>query len=225
MITWFNAKMIKVKGSFNILIKLLHICLFVLLAIGMIHCNYTQKETPTKKTAQQTAPPGREEPRLVYDDNGNITERHAKSYRKSDGSVRSVDSYFYKYDRKNKLIEEIKESFTAKGELIYKNKSVFTYDKKDQKTEMQFFAYDKNDSLQRQARTTFEYNYAGYQVVEKSYFSDGNLKGEIIREPDEKGDLISEEFIHYNPDGSKKDHKKYYYTAYGLDRTEDLMEQ
>lgn len=191
----------------------------------MIFCNFAHKETPQKKATKQIAPPVSEEPRIVYDEKGNITERHAKSYTNSDGSVRSVDSYFYKYDRKNKLIEEIKESFTLEGELIYKNKSVYTYDSKDQKIEMQFFAYDKNKSLQRQARTTFEYNDAGYQVIEKSYFSNGTVKGEIIREPDEKGDLISEEFIHYNLDGSKKDHKKYYYTAYGLDRTEDLMEE
>lgn len=220
-----NVKMVEVKKSFNILIKLLNICLLILLAFVLIHCNNIQKETPLKKATKQIAPPVREEPRLVYDKKGNITERYAKSYRKSDGSVRSVDSYYYKYDKRDNLIEETKESFTVAREFIYKNKSVYTYTKKDQKAEKLYYVYDINDSLQHQAKTTFEYNDVGYLVIERSYFIDGTVKGEIIREPNEKGDLISEEFIHYNPDGSKKDHKKYYYTAYGLDRTEDMMEE
>lgn len=190
-----------------------------------MQCDNTQTETSSQKTTQQIAPPEREKPRLIYDNNGNITERHAKSYRKSDGSIRSVDSYFYTYDHKNRLIEETKKSFTVDGEIIFKNKSIYNYNKKDLKTEILFLVFDINDSIQRRARTTFDYNNAGYLVVEKSYFNDSILKSKIIRKPNEKGDLVSEEFIHYKPDGSKKDHKKYYYTAHGLDRIEDLMDE
>lgn len=191
----------------------------------MLQCNNPEQETTTKEPTKQIVKPDREEPRLVYDDAGNIIERHAKSYRKADGSIRSVDSYYYKYNEQNNLIEETKASFTIHGVLKYKNVSFYKYNGINQRTEMLFSSYDKNDSLRRQAKTSFEYNKSGFLVKELSYFSDGTIKGVIVREPNEKGDLISEEFIHYNQDGSKKDHKKYYYTEYGLDRTEDLMEE
>lgn len=215
----------KQKKSFNILIKILNYCLFLFLAFIMIFCDSINQKTNTKESSQKITKPAREEPRLVYDDAGNITERHAKSYRKSDGSLQAVDSYYYKYDKRNYLVEETHESYTLDGLLKYKNVNVFTYDNKDQKVEMQFYAYDKNDSLQRQARTTYVYNSSGHPVKEQSYFEDGTVKGEIIREHNKNGDLLSEEFIHYQQDGSKKDHKKYYYTQYGLEKTEDLMEE
>jgi hypothetical protein len=218
--------MIKMKSAFNVLIKFINGCLIVLLAFSMIHCKNAKKETATQKqTAEQSAKPVREKPRLVYDDRGNIIERHAKSYRKQDESIRSVDSYYYKYDEQNNLIDEVKESYTVDGELKYKNVNFYSYNDKNQRIELRFFSYDKNDSLQRQARTTFEYNDLGHPVKEQSYFADGTIKGIIIRDPNEKGELLSEEYIHYNPDGSKKDHKKYYYTEYGLGKTEDLMEK
>jgi len=214
------------KSTVNILIKLINGCLIVLLAFSMIHCKNAKKETTTEKqSTEQSTKSVREEPRLVYDDRGNIIERHAKSYRKRDESVRSVDSYYYKYDERNNLIDETKESYTVDGELKYKNVNFYTYNDKNQKIELRFFSYDKNDSLQRQARTTFEYNDLGHPVKEQNYFEDGTVKGIIIRDPDEKGALQSEEYIHYNPDGTKKDHKKYYYTEYGLGKTEDLMKK
>jgi len=214
------------KSTFNILIKVINICLIVLLAFFMIYCKNAKKETTTKRqSTEQSTKPVREEPRLVYDDRGNIIERHAKSYRKTDESVRSVDSYYYKYDERNNLINETKKSYTVDGELKYKNVNFYTYNDKNQQIELHFFSYDKNDSLQRQARTTFEYNDLGHPVKEQNYFEDGTIKGIIIRDPNEKGELLSEEYIHYNPDGTKKDHKKYYYTEYGLGKTEDLMEK
>jgi len=214
------------KQGFNIFFKCISGCIIILLALFMMQCKNTKKETATKKqSAAQSAKPVREKPKLVYDDRGNIIERHAKSYRKYDESIRSVDSYYYKYDERDNLIEEIKESYTVDGELKYKNVNFYSYNDKNQRIELRFFSYDKNDSLQRQARTTFEYNDLGHPVKEQSYYTDGTIKGTIIREPNEKGELLSEEYIHYNPDGTKKDHKKYYYTKYGLEKTEDLMEK
>lgn len=214
----------KEKKYFKILIKIVNTCLFLILALIMVFCSNTKKEPASKETSKQIIKPAPEKPRLVHDESGNIIERHVKSYRKSDGSVRSEDSYYYQYDKRNNLIEETKKSHTIDGLLIYKIVNFYTYNKKDQKIEMQFYSYDKNDSINRQARTTFEYNNLGQLIIEQSYFKDGTIKGVIIHESNEKGDLISEEYIHYNPDGFKKDHKKYYYTEYGLDKTVDLME-
>ena len=212
------------KNPFNISIK--NISLITLLAFVMIYCKNANKETTTEKqSTEQSGKQVREEPKLVYDDRGNIIERHAKSYSKRDESVKSVEDYYYTYDERNNLIEETKESYSPDGELKYKNVNFYSYDAKNQKIELRFFTYDSNDSLQRQARSTFEYNDLGHPVKEQSYFEDGTIKGIIIRDPDEKGALRSEEYIHYNPDGSKKDHKKYYYTEYGLGETEDLMKK
>ena len=220
----------KYKNPINFLIKFVNISLIVLLTFGMIYCKNAKKGPENKKQPseqkEKKGKSGREEPRLVYDNNGNVIERHAKSYRRTDESVRSVDSYYYKYDDRNNLIEETKESYTPEGELNYKNVNFYKYDDKNQKIELFFSSFDKNDVRQRQARTTIEYNELGHPYKEQTYYEDGTtLKDVLIRETDEAGEILSEEYIHYNPDGSKKDHKKYYYTDYGLDKTEDLMEK
>ncbi|MEZ5196200.1 MAG: hypothetical protein R2764_07325 [Bacteroidales bacterium] len=64
--------------------------------------NQPVKSTNTKEPAK-----------LVHDEKGNIIERHNKSYRKADGSLRSIDDYYYKYDDRGNVIEEIKESHDA----------------------------------------------------------------------------------------------------------------
>lgn len=218
------------KSLVNILIKFVNIGLIALLAFGMIYCKNAKKEPENKKQSTEqkgkNEKSGREEPKLVYDDNGNVIERHAKSYRRTDESVRSVDSYYYTFDDRNNLVEEIKESYTPEGELNYKNVNFYKYDDKNQKIELLFSSFDKNDVRQRQARTTIEYNEFGHPYKEQTYYEDGTtLRDVLIRETDEAGEISSEEYIHYNPDGSKKDHKKYYYTEYGLDKTEDLMDK
>lgn len=214
------------KRSLNILTKILNICLLLLLVFVSINCNNdSKKATDKSKTTEQNTKPVREEPRLVYDDRGNIIERHAKSYHKRDETVKSIESYYYDFDNKDNVIKETKESYNPDMELKYKNVNFYTYDDKNQKIEQNFYSYDANDSLQRHAKTTLEYNELGYSVREQTYYENGSIKGVIIRDPDEKGALRSEEYIHYNPDGTKKDHKKYYYTEYGLGKTEDLMKK
>lgn len=218
----------KYKSTIDIVIKYVNISIIVLMVFGMIYCKNAKKESQTKKqtTEVKEGKQNREEPKLVYDDNGNVIERHAKSYRRTDESVRSVDSYYYKYDDKNNLIEETKESYTPEGELNYKNVNFYKYNDKNQKIELLFASYDMNDVRQRQAKTTIEYNEYGHPFKEQTFHEDGTtLRDVLIRETDEAGEILSEEYIHYNQDGSKKDHKKYYYTDYGLDRTEDLMEK
>lgn len=213
-------------NHYNITNRIINICLIVLLAFVTINCNNSKKEPSNKKQAtEQKAKTVREEPKLVYDDRGNIIERHSKSYSKRDESVKSIESYYYVYDEQNNVIDETKESYTPDKQLKYKNVNIYTYDDKNQKIEQHFYSYDSKDSLQRHTKTTMEYNDLGYSVKEQTYFEDGSIKGIIIRDPDEKGALRSEEYIHYNPDGTKKDHKKYYYTEYGLGKTEDLMKK
>jgi len=197
-------------------------------SFSLIQCkNSKEKNKDNKTNNEQTAStkPEKEKPKLVHDDNGNIVERHANSYRKKDGSLRSKDSYFYKYDERNNLIDETKISHNPEGEVQYKNVNFYAYNDLNQKIEQNFFSYDKNDTLQRQSRITYVYNDLGHLVEETSYFLDGSVKSIIIRDPNELGELNSEEYIHYNQDGTKKDHKKYYYTKYGLERTEDLMDK
>lgn len=216
----------KYKSPFNILSKFINISLILLLAFGMMYCKNTKKEPAAKKqSTEQKEKTTREEPKFVYDDNGNVIERHAKSYRKKDESVRSVDSYYYKYDERNNIIEETKESYSPDGELQYKNVNLYMYDDKNQRIESLFSSYDNNDTLLRQVKTTFEFNELGHPTKEITYFEDGTIKEIISRETNEKGEILSEEYIQYEPGGSKKDHKKYHYSEYGLDKTEDLMEK
>ncbi len=213
--------------SIPVLIKSVNIGLVVLLTFSMMQCKNADKDAKDKKeTTEQTEKSAREKPKLVYDDKGNIIERHSKAYRRSDESVRSVDNYYYKYDDKNNLVEETKESYTPEGELIYKNVNFYKYDEKNQKIEILFSSFDENDMLQRQAKTKLDYDEFGNTIKEQTYYEDGiSPKDVVIRDMDETGDLFSEEYITYNPDGSKKDHKKYYYSDYGLDKTEDLMKK
>jgi hypothetical protein len=186
-------------------------------------CQNPQKEDKTKAPVSEKATK-REKPKLVYDAKGNITERHAYNYR-SDNTIRAMDSYFYKYDERNNLIEETKESFTPEGELVYKNINFYIYNDLNQKVEQKFYSYDKNDQLQQQARNTFRYNKKGELFEERTYFETGAVKSIINTERTDDGLLKSEEYIYFDPNGIKTDHKKYHYTKYGLERTEDFMKK
>lgn len=186
----------------------------------------TPKEESKPAAEEQTPPaPKKEKPKLVYDDKGNIIERHAYSYRKSDGSVRSFDSYYYTRDDFGNVVKEVKESYKPDGTLDYKNVNYYTYNDKNQLIELRFETYNADDELQRKARNTYEYNDQGYKVLDLGYFDDGSLKSKIILDPDENGNLRSEEYINYNEDGTEKDHKKYIYSEYGLEKTIDLMKK
>ena len=212
---------------------LFRFCIAGLIAFSLLQCKNSEKEKPDNKgheTKTKTEQPvknenKREKPTLIHDDKGNIIERHSNSYSSKDGSILSKESYYYKYDDRNNVIEETKESYDTKGELKYKNVNFYTYNDKNQRTEIKFLSYDGNLDLQRQARNTFKYNENGHLIEEIGYFADGSIKSKTIRNPNEKGEILSEEFINYNKDGTKKDHKKYYYTKYGLERTEDLMDK
>ena len=208
--------------------KYLWIILIIGIGFTMWQCDQAKdKKAEQKSETEKQADPKseREKPEVVHDDNGNIIERHAISYRKSDNSVRSKDSYFYEYDENNNLIRETKESYAPSGELKFKNVNVFTYNDLNQKIEQNFYSYDANDVLQRKARNTFKYNQRGHKIEDISFYDDGSVKARIILEPDENGVLLSEEYINYSHDESETDHKKYYYNEFGLERTEDLMDK
>lgn len=215
-------------------LKLSYLTLFflmIMIPLFFIQCKNSKKakqeNAGNKDTTELTTDNKvkKEKPKLIYDDKGNIIERHAYSYRKKDGSIRSKDSYYYKRDERGNVTEEIKESYSPGGELKFKNVNYYSYDDKDRKIEQKFFSYDGEGNLKRKARNTFKYNENGYLIEDLGYFDDGSIKSKIILDPAETGALRSEEYIHYNKDGSKKDHKKYYYSQYGLQKTVDLMEK
>ena len=207
--------------------KVLYYWIFVvLLSTGLVFCDSSTKENKTQqaKTAAVKQGNQRQEPTIVKDDRGNIIERQSYSYRK-DNSIRSRESYYYEYDENNNLIKDIKESYDLDDRLAYKNINYHTFNKKNELIKTIFESYDGNNILQRKAHSEFVYNEKGHKIEDLSYYEDGTLKGKIILDPDESGALRSEEFINYNPDGTKKDHKKYYYNQFGLEKTVDLMEK
>lgn len=208
-----------------------HVLAIVFLSAGLMFCDAPKKENKKEQThSEQTKPAAvkkgnqRQEPTIIKDDRGNIIERQSYSYRK-DNSIRSRDSYYYEYDDNNNLIKDIKESYDLEDRLIYKNINYHTFNKKNELIKTIFESYDGDNKLQQKAHSEFVYNEKGYKIEDLSFYEDGTLKGKIILDPDESGALRSEEYINYNPDGSKKDHKKYYYNQYGLEKTVDLMEK
>ncbi len=208
--------------------KTLQFLIMIALIAGIASCDGNKKKEQKSESKENrkeavTKHANRQEPELVYDDKGNLTERHAYSYRKTDGSVRSFDSYYYTYDDRGNVIKEVKESYKPDGTLNFKNVNYYTWNDKNLKTELVFESYNADDDLQRKARHTYKYNENGHKVEDIGYFDDGSIKSKIILDPDETGALRSEEYIHYNEDGSLKDHKKYYYTEFGLEKTVDLM--
>jgi hypothetical protein len=182
-------------------------------------------EQQTKINTAQTTTGSREAPRLVYDSLGNIIERHSVSYRQKDNSVRSRDSYFYKYDNRKNVTEEIKKSFDPDGMLVFRNVNYYWYNELNQKTEQKFYSFDTNDSLTQQARNTYQYDDKGLLKQEKTWYPGGSIKSIINSSRSEDGLLTAEEYIDFNPDGTKKNHKKFHYSKYGLERTEDLMKK
>ncbi|MCD4696852.1 MAG: hypothetical protein K8S16_11500 [Bacteroidales bacterium] len=173
---------------------------------------------------EQKKPAEREKPKLVHDERGNVIERHAISYRKTDNSIRSNDSYYYDYDDSNNVIKEVKESYKPDGVLHFKNVSYHDFNEKGQKTKTIFESYGTEGNLNRRSHQEFKYNENGYKVEELGFFENGGIKQKIILDPDERGALRSEEYIYYTEEGAIKDHKKYFYNDYGLEKTIDLME-
>lgn len=185
-------------------------------------CSNSANEDKLITSDQEVKPSRREKPTLVYDDKGNIIERHSYSYR-SDNSIRAKEHFYYTYDDRNNLIEETKESESPQGELVYKNVNHYTYNSLNQKVEQKFFSYNKENQVRQQSRSTFRYNAKGEVIEEKSYFEDGSVKSIVNTERNDRGELQSEEYIYFDKEGKKTGHKKYHYSKYGLERTEDLM--
>jgi hypothetical protein len=207
--------------------------LFLLILIGalMTGCDNPngdgsdKKGSDEKMKSESVAPVQKEPPKLVYDSAGNITERHSISYRQKDNSIRSRDSYYYKYDNRRNVVEETKKSFDPDGNLVFRIVNFYFYNDLNQKTEQKFYSYDANDSLKQEARNTYVYDKSGNVTQEKNWNPDGTIKAIINSSRSEEGYLTSEEYINYNPDGTKKSHKKFYYSKFGLERTEDLMKK
>jgi len=202
------------------------------LLFTFVQCsNVPKKNSDTDKTTTEqkniSAKKGeREKPKLVYDDKGNLIERHAYSYRKKDGSIRAKESYYYEHDDNGNVIKEIKESYSPDGKmLIYKNVNIYAYDDNNNRIEQNFSSYDTDGNLTRKARHTFKYDKYNQMIEDLGYFDDGSIQSKIIFEPDSTGKMLSEEYIHYNESGTMKDHKKYYYSDFGLEKTVDLMKK
>lgn len=200
----------------------------ILLSLPMLSCLNSGNEANDRKDDSITgtvAANQKESPKLIYDNQGNIIERHSVSYRQKDNSVRSRDSYYYKYDEHKNVIEETKKSHDPNGNLVFKNVNFYYFNEQNQKIEQKFFSYDANDILNQQARNTYSYDQGGNVLQEKSWYEDGSIKSIINSSRNPDGYLTAEEYINFEPDGSKKYHKKFHYSKFGLERTEDLMKK
>lgn len=196
------------------------------LAFSFVQCDNKKtgnKQDQKKESDENRAPVKKEKPTLVYDDRGNVIERHGKSYRKTDGSIRSNDSYYYTYDDSNNVVTEIKESYNVDGSRKFKNINYYQYDERNLKIDLVFESYDEDDQLLRTAHHSYKYNERGDKVEDIGYATDGSVISRIIMNPDETGLLLSEEYLYYDETGEITDHKKYFYTEYGLEKTVDLM--
>jgi len=209
----------------NILIKFCILFFAALISEGCNRPESDKKEQEKKGEIDRESMGKKEPPRLVYDSLGNIIERHSISYRQKDNSIRSRDSYYYKYDTRKNVIEETKISHDESGNQVFKNVNFYYFNDLNQKAEQKFFSYDASDSLTQQARNTYSYDKSGNLLQEKTWFADGSVKSIINSFRDNTGYLTAEEYINFNPDGSKRDHKKFHYSKYGLEKTEDLMKE
>lgn len=208
--------------------KLPLIILLAFLAIVSYQCtNQGDKDKATEngKSEQQTKPARKEKPKITKDERGNIIERQSNSYRKSDGSLRTRESYYYDYDDSNNVVKEIKESYNLDGSRKYKNVNYYKYDSRNLKIDLVFETFDENDEMIRTAHHSYNYNKRGDKIEDIGYAEDGRVISRIILSPNETGLLLSEEYIYYDEKGEIIDHKKYYYTEYGLERSEDLMKK
>jgi hypothetical protein len=209
--------------------NILNLFLIICIAASFVQCKETRKKEgetqPRHAETEARKPVQREEPKLVHDERGNVIERHANSYRQSDGSIRSVDSYYYQYDDRNNVVKEVKESYDPDGTLKFKNVNYYSYNDQNLQTEIRFESYNSENQLERKARHTFHYNQLGQKIEDIGYYHDGSVKSRIILDPDETGALRSEEYIDYNEKGQKTSHMKYYYSQYGLEKSVDLMDE
>ncbi|MCD4664916.1 MAG: hypothetical protein K8R68_06555 [Bacteroidales bacterium] len=206
--------------------KLFQFIIILFLLVSFFSCNNSEKKTENNSTPKQqiVAPvkTEREKPVLTYDDRGNIIKRHSKSYTK-DNSIRSADDYFYKFDENNNRIEEIKESYNSSGELQYTTKNYFKYNQNNKLIEQNLNNFDANSNLLNTALNKFQYDNAGRKIKDTGYYPGGELKSIIVLSYGESGFLEWEEYIDYDENGKKTNHKKYLYTNNTLQKTIDLM--
>jgi hypothetical protein len=209
--------------------SILILLMTILISGTMMHCKEKIKKDNESSGNQtgviESTPQKREKPKLVHDEKGNVIERHSLSYRQSDGSIRSTDSYYYQYDERNNVIKEVKESYDPNGTLNYKNINYYKYNENNLQTEIRFESYTTDNVLERKERHAFRYNKSGQKIEDIGYYESDAIKSKIILEYDPSGILISEEYLDYNEDGSKTSHKKYYYSHSGLEKTVDLMDK
>lgn len=202
--------------------------LFLVLMPVVQQCQHTDgggKASPTDSTraAAPASKPGASEP--VRDDRGNIVERHGYTYKKTDSTIRSQESYYYTYNETNLVVEEVKESSDPEGNLLYRNINQYRYNDQNRITDVFFKSFGKNGALNRSTHHNFRYNSRGYKIEDTGFGPDGGITSRIIMEPDTNGNLLSEEFIQYDLQGSIKEHKKFYYSGQGLKKTIDLMKE
>lgn len=205
--------------------KLFRFATILFLLVLFFSCNNSEKKTEKNSTAKQIEAPAkteREKPVLVHDDRGNIIERHSKSYTK-ENSIRTIDDYFYKFDENNNRIEEIKESHNSSGELQYTTRNYFKYNQNNKLVEQNLNNYDANSNLLNTALNKYKYDNQGRKIKDTGYYPGGELKSIIILSYGESGFLEWEEYIDYNENGNKINHKKYLYTNNTLQKTIDLM--
>lgn len=203
------------------------VLLSLVLLFSFTACGPQEKKAESnddQSEQESTKAPKKAKPTLVHDDRGNIIERHGNSYKKSDGSIRSKDSYYYTYDDSNNVIKEIKESYNLDGSRKFKNVNYYQYDDRNLKIDLVFESYDENDVMLRTAHHSYKFNERGDKTEDIGYAEDGSVISRIILDPDETGLLLSEEYLYYDENGKITSHKKYYYTEYGLEKTVDLME-
>jgi len=206
---------------------ILNLLLIISVAASLVQCQQSrnrEKESLARKTGvEEKDSDQRMQPKLVHDERGNVIERHLHTYRQSDGSLRSADSYYYQYDDRDNVIKEVKESYEPGGRLNYKNVNYYAYNEKNLQIEIRFESYNADNQLERRARNTFHYNESGQKIEDIGYYEDGTIKSRIILDPDETGALRSEEYIDFDEKGNKVSHKKYYYSQFGLEKTVDMM--
>ncbi|MBN3034442.1 MAG: hypothetical protein JW861_02585 [Bacteroidales bacterium] len=194
--------------------------MILIIALCCVSCSQCSK---SKEKTMKDPVVEKEQPQLVYDSLGRIIERHSASYRRGYQTLRSREKYFYTYDDRNNVVKEIKESFKPTGDLLFRNVNFYSYNEKNQKTEQRFESYGPDNELVRKSRNTFSYNERGQMVEDLGYYDNGVVKSRIIFEPNEKNEMLSETYIEYDENGEKTSHKKYIYSKYGLEKTEDLM--
>ncbi|HRW96407.1 MAG TPA: hypothetical protein P5104_02660 [Bacteroidales bacterium] len=155
----------------------------------------------------------RESIRDKFDQFGNLIERTENDYDQY-GNVSHKNRYTYRYDDRQRLVEQWFYQYTPDDRPVYSNVNYIKYNDRDLKIENVFIGYDQNGNEINYAKNVYKHDALDNVIEDVTYNKDGMATYRINYTWKNKI-LMGETFVYYDEDGNVKETKSLQYNEQG----------